>query len=501
MQVRKGKYIFWDFLLLAFVGSLMIVFSWVGHVGSDDQSYIAAAQGWIDSFPYVGQDHWALRHAIVIPMAAIFKVAGISELTSIFPVLIYYFFLVLTIYIFLSDSVSRKAGICGALLISTSPLISVHSTIAGCDVAEIFLVFSSVALFYTGTKKESNWLLFFFSGLFMAFAWFARVTGVGLGIFFFVLFVINYGRNRKIYFYMFYGLMTMLMVEFLFYWIFADNPLHRIETLRRTHIGAASIINPQTGNIIAEASGGGMALKSLFVLLFNQEFSLLFWFSIPAVLSCFFLKTDPFGKKRIMVYFSLLFVIWYIFLTYLAPVRLLPRYYGVIVMASCVILSVYFDILTEKKVFTAIMIVILIIFSNILGIAVENKNPLFDANTLVRVVDNYQQTIYTDPFTANKASFKLKRLNKKIFIESPHVLKSGSIYFFNPNRINSTVMSQELAKKYTPPSNFEKIESIYEKERLIGRFLDLFPVRELIPDWVLIKLKMPNEPVHIYRVP
>src|ERR1700752_4137328 len=62
-------------LLVALVGFT----SWLGYIGfiaSDDWSYSEAAIGWLEHFPYVGTNHWGLRHAVVLPVALSFLVRG-----------------------------------------------------------------------------------------------------------------------------------------------------------------------------------------------------------------------------------------------------------------------------------------------------------------------------------------------------------------------------------------------------------------------------------------
>ena len=49
-------------------GILVGIF-WVGFLGSDDLLYWRGSDGWLIHIPYLGDDHWSLRHTLVIPMA------------------------------------------------------------------------------------------------------------------------------------------------------------------------------------------------------------------------------------------------------------------------------------------------------------------------------------------------------------------------------------------------------------------------------------------------
>ena len=68
----------------------IVLLSWTGYTESDDSLYAAAAWHWVQHFPYLGINHWGLRHAIVLPMALLFRLFGRSEATLEAPVLFYY---------------------------------------------------------------------------------------------------------------------------------------------------------------------------------------------------------------------------------------------------------------------------------------------------------------------------------------------------------------------------------------------------------------------------
>src|ERR1700741_1537264 len=77
---------------VALLAALVGFTSWLGYVGfiaSDDGSYSEAAIGWLDHFPYVGINHWGLRHAVVLPVALSFLVSGINEVSMILPTRVY----------------------------------------------------------------------------------------------------------------------------------------------------------------------------------------------------------------------------------------------------------------------------------------------------------------------------------------------------------------------------------------------------------------------------
>src|SRR5262245_58740797 len=74
-----------NLFLVLIVGAVMLGLAWVGYVGSDDHSYARGALGWINEFPYVGKDHWTLRHTVVIPVALGFVIFGFREISLALP--------------------------------------------------------------------------------------------------------------------------------------------------------------------------------------------------------------------------------------------------------------------------------------------------------------------------------------------------------------------------------------------------------------------------------
>ena len=66
---------------LALGVALLSVFH-VGFQASDDINYLVGALGWLDSFPYVGNSHWTLRHTITLPTAAFIQLFGMNGLAA-----------------------------------------------------------------------------------------------------------------------------------------------------------------------------------------------------------------------------------------------------------------------------------------------------------------------------------------------------------------------------------------------------------------------------------
>ena len=76
--------------LLAVLMGAVLTFAWVGFLSSDDLGYLSCARGWLASFPYVGVNHWEIRHPLVMLMAAIIGIFGESEFTTVLATTLYF---------------------------------------------------------------------------------------------------------------------------------------------------------------------------------------------------------------------------------------------------------------------------------------------------------------------------------------------------------------------------------------------------------------------------
>ena len=148
----------WAQSVLHFVLLVVLVSftSWLGYVGfiaSDDEYYSSAAIGWLDHFPYVGTNHWGLRHAVALPVALSFWLGGINELSMMLPLKAYLLLLMLLTYACLARLVERETALLASALIALTPIFALPSSISD-DVVECFFVAASFWAFYFGSETR-----------------------------------------------------------------------------------------------------------------------------------------------------------------------------------------------------------------------------------------------------------------------------------------------------------------------------------------------------------
>ena len=142
----------------------IVLLSWTGYTESDDSLYAAAAWRWVQNFPILGTSHWALRHAIVLPMALLFRLFGRSEITLEAPVLLYYAALLVLTFAGVRRIGGWQAGLIAAVLLGAMPTLATTTSVVVDDVPEAFFAMASLWAFYAATRGRRTGL-FVLSGL------------------------------------------------------------------------------------------------------------------------------------------------------------------------------------------------------------------------------------------------------------------------------------------------------------------------------------------------
>ncbi|MGH7211169.1 MAG: ArnT family glycosyltransferase, partial [Acetobacteraceae bacterium] len=157
----------------------VVVLSWTGYTESDDSLYAAAAWQWVQDFPFLGINHWGLRHAIVLPMALLFRLFGRSEATLEAPVLFYYAALLVLTFAAVRRTGGWKAGLIGAVLLGATPTLATTTSVVTEDIPEALFVMASLWAFYAATR-DGRAGLFVLSGLLAGLGFITRETTAAL---------------------------------------------------------------------------------------------------------------------------------------------------------------------------------------------------------------------------------------------------------------------------------------------------------------------------------
>lgn len=169
---------------------------WTGYSESDDQFYAAAAEGWRQHAPYLGLNHWGIRHVIVLPMALLFALFGQSETTLVLPAVLYATGLIALLGYIAFRLHGWLACACAIALAGSLPVVATGASLVSTDVPEAFYVIGSVWGYICAAQRGST-RLFLLSGLLAGLAVITRETAVALLALYALLFVARRGRRWR----------------------------------------------------------------------------------------------------------------------------------------------------------------------------------------------------------------------------------------------------------------------------------------------------------------
>lgn len=489
-----------NLLALLLLAGLVLRFAWVGFINSDDLFYANGARGWLAHFPYVGDSHWSLRHTFVLPLALSFKLFGETEFALTLVPVLYFLALLVLSYGIVAREVSAGAGFAVALALLTTPVFAIWSTIATPDTAEVVFVVLSLWLFYRATiyHDASNQgagnrgtALYIAAGFCAGLAWLTRETALALVLVYGVLFLSGYRAPRSRYFLIALGFLIPTLAEILYFWVQTGDAWYRLRVdldQGRSH-GATTRV--ATGNI--EVSPWLNPWLATFV---SHNFGLVFFLALPALL---WARRARAQISPWLVLMAALLVLWFLALGYIIPVRKLARYFEVAAYAA-VVLSVSWLALAlwPKRRAWALILFGSLISSNLLAIYVDNREPLFGEHALVDWLARTHTPIYTDPDTRDAAKFLLdaQQLSSLVSVSPP---PPGSLFFYNPNRVNSTTAADYRAQ-FSPKASWAAQDKIAPAPKQLGLILAKVGAAQHLPQTLMRKLTSPNDAAVIYRV-
>lgn len=488
--------------LLILLAAVMIDFAWIGFLGSDDRHYAGAALKWLESPPYIGKTHWALRHTLVIPIAIALTVFGTTEFNIILPVLMGFFTILILSYCFLTKLFERRIAVIFGIIFSTTPIFLFSSTTAFPDILELLFIIASFWFFYTAVHSVKKYYWLFFSGIAAGLGFLTRETSVVLLFFYLVLFVFGYGIRRAYYWMMAVGFWAVLGAEWAFYGFTLGNIFYRAQV--DLSVGAASrpIWNftgfDSAGNLVAHP-----LVDPILMIAANQEFMLIFYIAIPG--SIWLLSHNSVDKqvKLASILLVVLGVLWFLFIAVNSAVLfILPRYVLITTYMAVVITAFFVHQLGRiagRKIAAAI--VTMVIGANVLGVYVDNEKQFFPERTLIRLAEENSETIYTDPLTLIRANILLniKGIRDRVRAVPP---EDGALFVHVPRNVSTyhDYHKNFNTKVYTPTAAWAEVARADPGRKHSGVLIEWLGVGRFFPPQILRRLDRPEPPVSIYRV-
>ena len=483
--------------LLALAALAMLSFGWVGFMASDDGFYAEAAVNWLNHFPFVGDNHWSLRHPFVLAVAASFASFGVGEYSLVLVTTAFFIASVVLAYVWVSRVFGANQALWVGLVLVSTPLFAVSASIPGADITEMFFVLLSLYLFHRAWSDDTV-LLFLLAGIAAGLGWLTRETSVGLLLLYGLLFLFGYGGSRSRYLMVAVGFALPAVTEAVLLWMHSGDWLYRlhVDTSQGSHRAAGMMI-PDTGNV---AASGLLAWFSPFLaVLVNQEFMLLFFLLLPAGIWAWRTDALEVEQQRMLSLLLWLSLCWFVTVGYLIPVRELPRYFDVSAFAAAMVVALWIGVgLRSRRHLLAALVGLALLSANLLAVYVENKDPIIGERELLNWLQDNPGTLYTDPKTYYSARFLLRDAGVLDRAKAGRPA-AGGLYLYNPNRVLQDTRPTGYAQEFAPDPGWQEVERLPAPRKLSGIVLESLGLGKYLPAGILRRLDRPTQTLVIYR--
>ena len=242
--------------------------------------YFQGAVGWITHSPFLGLDHWSIRHMIILPMVFGFKLFGESEATLILPSICY-----ALLFLFLVGAVTRhlggmRAAWLAVVLAGVTPAVATGATFVTTDMPEAFFILCSMWLWHRGREIKSP-LFMAISGMAAGCGLITRETTIALLVFYFLVFIIEKGHWFRGWLWLTAGLVLVIGSDWLYLYSMSGDPLYRIHIALKGASGDGPQLeltdNSDSGVDRFGAVRTPLLLRPFGAVFVNQNFGLLFW--------------------------------------------------------------------------------------------------------------------------------------------------------------------------------------------------------------------------------
>lgn len=419
--------------LVAVLFAALVAGSFVGFIESDDLEYANAGAQWLEG-PHLGQSHWALRHLIVLPIAAAFAVLGRGEAGLLLPTVLYSAAIVAMTGLCVARVAGALAGVLAALLVVSLPVVLTGASVVYSDTAETFFVLASLWAYWFATRSGRGGL-FVASGVLAGCAFITRETTVALLALYLVLFLLA-PRRILDFVRMGLGFLAVVGLDAALLWLASGDPLWRFTVSGRGVAGD----NPALAHFQVNAGGldrhgvivAPRPLQALLAVFANQQMGLLPWVAVPAAIAL--ARPPVLGRRRsAAVHFAALALVWFGLLSYAFTFMwIVPRYQTVAMVALCVPLAIWLAGRIEAGAWRLPALLVLAILGSGAALAlVADRELLFGERGLVAFARATQGPIRTDPATLRGADWLLRVEGLRGRV-SPGPCEPGQLCYANP---------------------------------------------------------------------
>ena len=477
-------------LLLTLCMLVGMAMGWVGYIGSDDWAYILNARARMTMPWIIGTDHWEVRLAMTLPMAAAFAALGQSELTAALPTLVYAWSSGVIVLVFLWRRASVLAALVAGVFLSLSPLLVINATSLRIDTVENFFVMAALLTFLVALERSGPAWLLLVSGVLAALAFTTRPTAVALLAFYGVLFLAGHGMGRRRYLWLALGFLAVWLAESLYYLHGTGQWFYRLSV----DFGHDQVVR---GDTLYDA----VVLAPVRMLLTSHSFGLAFWL-LPSM-AWYAGRESVAGEAlarlvRLLALFAGAWIV--VFAGFASKLVLDPRYLAPALTAALMVAAIGMALLWQHgRRLLAVGGAMVLVAVQALGLYLENKDFLYAERWLVQLAQQRAEPIYTDPQTRERALFLLQLAGVEQRVRATPA-PPGALFLSVP--ANAT-RGRYNKQRWHPDDYRPGVWPIQETRDLgrtgLGDVLHALGLDQVFPPALWTKVAHPNPPVVLYR--
>lgn len=501
---------------LAVLVAVITNWRWVGYQGHDDFYYTMAAFDWIENFPAVGANHWALRYPLVVSMAASLTGYGYHIASLGIPNLVAFLTYLIVQYWAVRRWIGALAAAIATLLAITLPQFAVQATYANPDLIEMTFVMTSFWLFIASwrakLKSQSFWLIA--SGLLAGVGFITRETSVALILVYGLFFVFCPRMPRVRYLLIAVGFVVVFGAQTAYLAARTGDLLYR-QQISATHdvVDRSSKASDAATGGAAVDNEGVLAVRPLFApfaaIFVSQKYGILFILALPAMVWVPLTGRLTKLQREVVDGVSICGLVSFVFVAASANILyIVPRYFMVAAACSLVVLAVFLADLVHRRgalrVF-GLLACTAMVSSSLFLLYLENIDPMRSEKEIIGYASLQAEPLSVDPETYARLTVFLR-----LMPSAPNVVqlppRAGGLVAVTEGVIEQCASKigcgfRERNVPFTVKPDWKLVEKMEPPLRDIAALLRIAGVERFISRDILRKIEQPGLAVSIYRRP
>ena len=493
-------------------GVLILWWRWIGYQGHDDAYFAAAAMDWVQHYPALGANHWALRYTLVLPMAAVIASFGPSVAALAVVNLAAYAVFLAVNYAALRYWFGWKAAVAATFIVILVPEFPVQATYANPDLVEMALVVGAVWCFIHARDRGGPWPLMLFSGILAGLAFLTRETALLLIPFFGLLFGFWPAMTRWRYLLIALGFAAVVAGQMAYFAARTGDPLYRARiSATHDHVDRTGMYSRAVTAARTFDSEGVLATPPaaapFAAVLASQKYGLLFYFAVPAYIALRLGRRLSVWQAAALDCASLGALVSFLFVALNSGILyIVPRYFMVTAALACVAPAVLAaDLLDRGRRGLVASLAGVFAASGLALLYLENTDPMFAEHRIVELAATAAEPVHVDPETAGRTRYLLliRGLEDRVTTQPP---KAGALVASKQGIVEACLREpscdrQDRLRPFQPHAAWLEVGRMEPRPRLAGRALRASGLDGALPPDLLRKVERPSAGVVVYRVP